>query len=766
MKMRAQQNAQLIRTLVALGIRVRHTTVSSPIRSVATASGVTLLMLAFISLAICGVSYDSRVQHDAARSPHMSAALEDRLNTELQRDLPEGEFDIRMARVVAAAPLAVGQRGDFLRDGLQHSVLIVIPHQPLPPPPGLPRWPSPGEVFLSPQLAADGKAEGIGTRYGKFAGLIGHEGLSAPDERFAYVNPYPGTFPEDQLSPYDEMGAPSGPWWSPGLHAFSGETQAIYPAPYPIALIVILALLPGLVLLLVARSVAADQRAKREAIMDALGARRSQAWLVRVGEAAVPSVVGALLAAGITALLIAVPVRLPLVNWLVPTDELRARWPLMATVLVGASVIALATITVGSAKRSRDSTRPLAKSWQPPRWTGVVFLAAVVAATRLPTLVDPDRRQWWQLTFSVCSIVAICTLPFALTWLVTAVGGPVSTLAHRTRRPSALIAARFAQANPRALLVVFAALGIGIGTLFQAQFVNNTLQERARIAIHVARTLDNRVFVSHYSSGVPSIAEVQRALPPSGQLAVVTYDPSTRRSRLTATCETMARLEIACPPSSNTQPVTAPLTGPMRLVSLAIPQLQPGTSDLKIEDPAHDPQTKSPQWVILTAGAPLDEPTVKSALMPASWPNSGPESPIYSYVGSSFETAQQGQWVALFGLFGLVCALLTIVTTSLRHFLLTSSRLAPIGALAGPATPYRTIAAYLVAMPLFLAGCTGAGLGLVLAQVPVTAQIAPPYGAALAGWIVLATTVITALGWFIAARLATQAGRNWLPGDT
>jgi len=40
----------------------------------------------------------------------------------------------------------------------------------------------------------------------------------------------------------------------------------------------------------------------------------------------------------------------------------------------------------------------------------------------------------------------------------------------------------------------------------------------------------------------------------------------------------------------------------------------------------------------------------------------------------------------------------------------------------------------------------GAGLGLVLAQVPVTAQIAPPYGAALAGWIVLATTVITALG--------------------
>lgn len=45
MKMRAQQNAQLIRTLVALGIRVRHTTVSSPIRSVATASGVTLLML-------------------------------------------------------------------------------------------------------------------------------------------------------------------------------------------------------------------------------------------------------------------------------------------------------------------------------------------------------------------------------------------------------------------------------------------------------------------------------------------------------------------------------------------------------------------------------------------------------------------------------------------------------------------------------------------------------------------------------------------------
>lgn len=60
-----------------------------------------------------------------------------------------------------------------------------------PLPPGLDRWPKPGEAVLSPALAeaGAGTAERIDNRYGKSVGLIGAEGLQAPAELLAYARP-------------------------------------------------------------------------------------------------------------------------------------------------------------------------------------------------------------------------------------------------------------------------------------------------------------------------------------------------------------------------------------------------------------------------------------------------------------------------------------------------------------------------------------------------------------------------------------------------
>ncbi|OKH99305.1 hypothetical protein A6A06_27595 [Streptomyces sp. CB02923] len=90
---------------------------------------------------------------------------------------------------VALWRAAVDTVGDF-----PHDVVSVIPLvKGAAPPPGLPRWPEPGEAFLSPGLMEAGKNEGmnegVASRYGRFAGVVAKEGLESPGERFAYVRP-------------------------------------------------------------------------------------------------------------------------------------------------------------------------------------------------------------------------------------------------------------------------------------------------------------------------------------------------------------------------------------------------------------------------------------------------------------------------------------------------------------------------------------------------------------------------------------------------
>lgn len=99
------------------------------------------------------------------------------------------------ASAVAGENATRWQEGfDTLQDKLQHSVISIEPingtESPLPP--GVDRWPGPGEVILSPGLIKAGASEGILTRYGRTIGSIGQAGLAFPNERLAYVRPQMG----------------------------------------------------------------------------------------------------------------------------------------------------------------------------------------------------------------------------------------------------------------------------------------------------------------------------------------------------------------------------------------------------------------------------------------------------------------------------------------------------------------------------------------------------------------------------------------------
>src|SRR5690606_5421412 len=60
-----------------------------------------------------------------------------------------------------------------------------------PPPPGLSRWPEPGQVFASDTLLAREGAQDFLSRYGDVVGTVDVAGLADPGERLAYVGADP-----------------------------------------------------------------------------------------------------------------------------------------------------------------------------------------------------------------------------------------------------------------------------------------------------------------------------------------------------------------------------------------------------------------------------------------------------------------------------------------------------------------------------------------------------------------------------------------------
>ncbi|MFI2264484.1 hypothetical protein [Streptomyces tubercidicus] len=74
--------------------------------------------------------------------------------------------------------------------GRQFTVVVIAPlTKDAPLPPGVARWPAPGEVFLSPALAEGPASEDFTHRYGTSVGTVSAEGLASPGERLAYVRP-------------------------------------------------------------------------------------------------------------------------------------------------------------------------------------------------------------------------------------------------------------------------------------------------------------------------------------------------------------------------------------------------------------------------------------------------------------------------------------------------------------------------------------------------------------------------------------------------
>lgn len=726
---------------VSLGVQWSRRSQDRPARLLAVALALIAVQFAALAVAVTAVAYDVRAQHDAARAPSRSAAL---------------KHD----------PQAVGafryvERSDQLFDGIPFTVMLLQPPQDpdaTPPPPGLDRWPVPGEAFLSPQLLEDGAAEGIDQRYGVVAGVIDPIGLSAVDERFAYVAPrhfdaanwHAGT--ADGWARYQPAS-----WWADPSRSTPGESDTINAAPYPLAMIVLLAALPAGVLLLVARGVGARERRRWQWTLGALGAGPDRLRLARLGELALPALAALAVGGVLVAVTATVSVRLPLTNYLLPTSDLAQAWWWLVVAVLAAWLLGVATLIRAPATRTGRSWR-LGRS--PARFPGAALVTpiAVVLAFRVPEWADPTHGGMWQLLLLCCWALAIVGLPWSVAAVIRLINDVARAQARRAGRPGLLVAAANGSAYPAMLVRTVAVVGIAASVLMQVHYFTGMYQLRAREAIALAGELNGTMLITTFQSGHYDLTPVTDALP---EVSLVQLRRGTGHHRATVIgdCAGLSLMELPC--RNGPSPANAGVKLPWLLLEAGV---EADDVDVKVLAPGEKAVTDGPTVLAAVAGAPVDEVAFKQVLYATAWPWYAPQPPVFGYAGNAFANIQQNQWVLLFGVVALAEFLAAAVLAALVSFGELARRLAPMVALSARGSPTVVAALYLLMGPTILGGLAAVGLGWTLVQVPVRANMAPQIEPALL-LLVSGVVIVTGVGAAIfAMSVASRTAQRWRPG--
>ncbi|NDZ72007.1 hypothetical protein G3I36_13245 [Streptomyces sp. SID10362] len=131
------------------------------IRYFALFAATTVAVLAVCGFLLAASSFDGRTERSQARWPQVA---------------DDGSATLLWRATLASV------------DDRQYDVVYIEPLTPdAPLPPGLSRWPRPGEAVLSPALKAVGPR--LSEEYGRAEGTIAAGGLESPSEYFAYVRP-------------------------------------------------------------------------------------------------------------------------------------------------------------------------------------------------------------------------------------------------------------------------------------------------------------------------------------------------------------------------------------------------------------------------------------------------------------------------------------------------------------------------------------------------------------------------------------------------
>ncbi|MFM9701045.1 hypothetical protein [Streptomyces europaeiscabiei] len=698
---------QLLRTGGAAGRRAE----AGRVRFWALLLATLFLSLAAVGAVIASASFDRAEERSRERSPRLVAAHPGEKAVALL------QFDMD----------AVGE--------LPYEITWLEPltdRAPLPP--GLPRWPAPGEVFVSQALLdAGGRAEA--RKYGELAGTIGTDGLEARSELLVYARPAAALLDKKAMTPISGFGERHGPGviGQHGLYAGPTEFLSAYGA---------LVLLPALVLAFAAARTGAVARDRRLALLTALGAGARHRAAFGTGEALAPVTAGAVLAAGLLAVPATVRLPLPVVDFvLLPADVRSAGVTAVAAWLASALVVlALAALLPPPRRRTRDG------SARSRTWPLFVFPAAVLCAVRV---VDLAPMEWIVPIYAVVYAVALLTLPSVLGALVRPLGTALAGAGRRTGRSGLLVAGRRMAASPQAAIRLTAGLVIALGLAVQAQVWNGSLTDAGQAVLDSRDRVGTSVLrVTPYDP--ERVRDFTSALPTGVHALAVR--PESDGLQLTASCAALRETGLACR-AGRTE--GRDLDARLREFTYAT-----GTRGTLTVRPA-DPAGLRGKYELLLVGdrhQQLDL-TGLSALARRHLAMSADVEPVtgqYSLGTLEVSTA----WLGLFTVAGVTLAFLAAAAGALAEFVRFGQALAPLSVLTANHRVQYAAACWSLLLPAVLA----AGAGVLLAWwLAAPIRTVAPVGLTelaplTAGALVCA--VLLAVG---GATVAVRSARHWQP---
>jgi len=697
-----------------------------------------LMMLGLSGLALADATYEGRDVRGASRTPQI---------------LQQGSAD---------RAVALWAWGNDDVAGRQHSVTYIEPLvQNAPLPPGLSKWPEPGEAVLSPALIRAGAQEGIESRYGKLAGTIGKEGLQAPEERFAYVRPRANLLDKHDMYPLKGFGVPAG------SAAGVGESMSIPDLSVLAAGVAGFVLLPTGALVLVSACAGSTARERRLALFEALGASRGARGIFTLGEAAVPTILGAAAAACVLLPAFMLDIPFPLVDFTLSAEDVRrsVAWLVVAGVTAVLAVLTAAVLLHSKRRKSAQAVRPTAGSQRLRAWSPWMFPFALLFAVRGPELAGDDLRL---PVYAVGVAAVLVTLPAVVGALCAWLGIRFAIVGGRLGMPGLLIAGRRISAKPRGTARFVTALIVMIGLVAQVQLWTGLLGENATLAKQTQDRIGSTLLTVSPYADADRVQDFAAAMPAETELLLVRQAPPTGvspgRITLSGTCAALRALDLPC----ETSRFSAARSGlDPRVGELARWSLAGGDSIVTVaRGPVHGAKVRGEESLSLVAvaksGKALSLPLLREVARTHLAARASVDPLGQGWLLGSNDLAAAAAWVRLLGLIGACLTVLAIGLGALAEFLRFGRDMAPLSVLTGSTRVNGSVVAWSLLFPALLAAALGSIVSMWLTT-PISVDGGAPVPGATyvllgVGAGVCAAT-LCAWGW----RSTNRAALRWRP---
>ncbi|PJJ00724.1 hypothetical protein BX264_1008 [Streptomyces sp. 2333.5] len=641
--------------------------------------------------------------------------------------------------------------------GRQFTVVVIAPlTKDAPLPPGVARWPAPGEVFLSPALAEGPASEDFPHRYGTSVGTVSAEGLASPGERLAYVRPTKAMLGTARMEGITGYGGP-GPVF--------GDLRIVGPQSSMMAITGVLLGLPALGLAAAAARMGAAGRDRRDALLHTLGAGRAARTWMDIGAAVRPVCIGAALAALFTVPFLLVNVQLPWIDYTLYAMDLRNVGVTLAAAVTASAVGMLGLIVLlrPAAARKGASTRPRAAG------SGLLRLLALGSCPAFLVLALTSRSFGAQRSAAayLFAVVGVwVTLPWAIGWAASRISGRASKSPHHSGAPARLIAARTTAARPGMVVRLVAAMIIAIGVIGQTQIITsllfarsgdeeqlNSAQGRTMALVQTSTTRLTDAFTAALPEGAHTAAIGTGNIQPDG---------SSASRVLQAPCSSLRALRLPCPPAGQETKVSyGELDKRLRVSGYQTFGQTPAA--VRTGPVSAINRAEGLQAVVFTdIDKPMDIPTVKRAAHLYLSVKALTE-PVAEDGAKSFTVGYQSRWIPFLGTIGTLVLLTAMALAALSEFLRFAQTLAPLTVLTGRRQVFHTTAFWCLGVPLLGAGAVGAFVHVVLVQPVTGGESGATLSWSLISAVLAATGLLAAAATVAGGSAAARRALTWRP---